>query len=311
MRSLDASNSSALSAAISAFPGVPFAVIDGGLFDDLPALFRRERLFARSLYLDRANDEVQKAGPWLVALNQSPEATAFVLGLPATRPFAVYWSCAAGEAVLYRHLRSLNMARIPEWAAFQMPHPPGVPQNAEISQAVFFRHYDPRVLTALMPCLDTAQFSRVIGPAEEIAYFTPTHGVQRIIADREWPVAPPGLLAINSAQYEMMVERLDDTSLRRLAAYLRKFAPRHVGHLDDDTLIADVGRYRAEAERFGVRNENAIGMWSYIQVTSRVNLTHDEPVNRFMTDPSCGVDANERMEALFELRTRLLRKVYG
>ena len=43
---------------LSAFPGQGFAVLDGARFEDLPRLCRRERLFARSLFLDHADVEV-------------------------------------------------------------------------------------------------------------------------------------------------------------------------------------------------------------------------------------------------------------
>ena len=32
-------------------------------------------------------------------------------------PAAVFWSCPAGEPALWRHLRTLNKANIPTWAA--------------------------------------------------------------------------------------------------------------------------------------------------------------------------------------------------
>ena len=92
---------------------------------------------------------------------------------------------------------------------------------------------------------------------------------------------------------------------------LRRYASAQTAHLDDEALLADVRRYYAQAEGFGVRNENAVGLWCHMQATSRTDLGGDEQVRRFMVDPACGADADERMEALFELRTKLLRRVYG
>lgn len=209
---------------LSAFPGQGFAVLDGARFADLPKLCRRERLFARSLFLDHADVEVEKAGPWLVALEQAPDATEKVLALVGEEPAAVYWCCEGGEAVLYRHLRTLKMARIPAWAAKGGTAPPADGSGQE-PIPVMFRHWDPRVLGALLPCLNGAQFARVLGPAGEIAFLAVDHGgVRRVVADAALPTAPTGLLLIRSDQMEALSLRRLDASHRRVAAYLRRFA---------------------------------------------------------------------------------------
>lgn len=94
---------SRLAAAIADFPGHRFAVVDGGLFEDLPLLLMQYRLRARSLFLDRADGDVQAAGPWLIDLDQSPDATKRVLALPSSKPAMTFWSCGAGEVSLFRH----------------------------------------------------------------------------------------------------------------------------------------------------------------------------------------------------------------
>ena len=153
-----------LRAVLAAFPGQGFAVVDGARFENLPALCKAHRLFARSLFLDHADIEVEKAGPWLIGLAQAPDATERLLGLVGKEPAAVYWCCDMGEAILYRHLRTLNMARVPSWSADGEAGPPD-PSAATTYQTVMFRHYDPRVLGSIMPVLDAAQFARVLGPA--------------------------------------------------------------------------------------------------------------------------------------------------
>ena len=76
------------------------------------------------------------------------------------------------------------------------------------TETVFFRHFDPRVLGALMPVLDAAQFSRMLGPAAEIAFLASDHGgVRRVLADAAFPPAPPGLLTFRRKQIEALNDR--------------------------------------------------------------------------------------------------------
>ena len=84
---------------------------------------------------------------------------------------------------LYGHLRRLNLARIPAWAAAGKAGPePGVDADRGY-EAVLFRHWDPRVLGALLPVLDEGQFARVVGPAAELCFFAADFGgIKRVLA---------------------------------------------------------------------------------------------------------------------------------
>ncbi|MBK3398289.1 DUF4123 domain-containing protein [Methylobacterium sp. IF7SW-B2] len=130
---------------VEAFTGQAFAVVDGGQFDDLPDACRREQLLVRSLFHDHPDAEVERAGRWLVSLAQSSDALERVFAMTRGKTTVVYWSCASGEAILHRHLRTLNIVRIPQWAADggEVPPPDGSGQEPA---AVMFRHWDPRVL---------------------------------------------------------------------------------------------------------------------------------------------------------------------
>ena len=226
---------SRLASTIANFPGQPFAVVDGGLF------------------LDQADTEVQAAGPWLVGLDQAANATERVLAMPQTKPAITFWSCGGGETVLFKHLRTLNMARIPEWAADGGSKPPKA-NKSPCYETVFFRHWDPRVLGALLPVLDAPQFKRILGPAEEIAFDAAGGtGFRRVVADPSWPPASGGLLLIHGDQFTALIDRRVSMSHRRIGAYLRRYAPERVSHLDDRSLhdlVASMRR-RSGSTAFG------------------------------------------------------------
>lgn len=263
-----------LSTAVRAFSDPGYAILDGGLFDDLPAELWRAGLFGRSLFLDHADKEVEAAGPWLVALDQGPDTSTKVFSLVGNRPAAVFWSCASRDMVLHRHLRTLNMVKIPAWAVAGAGEPPADGGDATY-ETVMFRHWDPRVLGALMPVLDAGQVERFVGPAQAIAYWTDEHGgLKRIVPDKAWPLAPSGMLTIRSAQVEALNERRLDASRRRIAAYLRESAPVMTEHATDRQLLDFVCESERHGRALGLESEAAHGRWAYLMLRSEGRILY-------------------------------------
>ena len=87
-------------------PQPVFAVLDGGLFDNLPVMLAATGLTARSLFLGHGEQAAERYGPWLVNMPWPADVVTtpdLVQGLPA----AVFWSCG-DDATLYHYLRRLN-----------------------------------------------------------------------------------------------------------------------------------------------------------------------------------------------------------
>ena len=157
---------------VGAMTGPVFAVVDGGHFEDISAGLSGIGLLSRSLFLGDAAHDVQRYGPWMAAV--AGEHVDRLMALIGELPAVVFWSCSGGENILFAHLRRLNTARIPAWAAAGHSSKPDGDESGPGLETVTFRHWDPTVLGALMPLLDETQFSRIVGPADEIAYLRPT-----------------------------------------------------------------------------------------------------------------------------------------
>jgi Domain of unknown function (DUF4123) len=271
-----------LRAALAVFPGRPFAVVDGGQFEDLPKILKNERLFGRSLFLDQADVEIQKAGPWLVGLDQSPNATDQVLAFVGDRPAAVFWSCEAGEAMLHGHLRTLNMVRVPTWAAEH--EAPPISSAVETTHPAMFRHWDPRVLGALMPLLDAGQFARMLGPAEEIAFLAEDYGgVRRVLADPAGPSATPGMLTIRSEQTQALNKRRLGASHRRIAAHLKALHPDLSAQITDQEMITHVAMSDRIGRSLGLKSEVAHGDWAYLMLMSHGRIARSPAACAFVS----------------------------
>jgi len=272
-----------------------FVVIDGGHFDDLPQALRDAGLKARSLFLGQGGRDLERHGPWLLPL-ASPADTDAVLALTGTSPAAVFWSCQDGETALFAHLRRLNMARLPRWAAMGKPGPePNLPADLG-TEAVLFRHWDPNVLGAMLPVLDAAQFNRILGPAQEIAFHAEEYGgTRRVVCDPNWPQAPTGMLAIRGEQIEALNDRLTETRRRRVTTYLKEVAPHETATFTDPQLRDLVLHSEQTGRDLHLSSDQAHARWAYVMVRTRGNALQQPGLRDYIVDGKVSPDDKVRL----------------
>ena len=311
-----------LSKALQALSGPLFAVMDGALFDDLPGDLMRAGITCRSLFLDHADRDVERAGAWFMALS-SDEVRDHVVGLAAKRPCAVFWECPAGADKMFRHLRGINMILYPK--AF-LPEKIDGPNEAgddeasaatsasqrETHEMVLFRHADPNVMAQTVPALTEVETARLLGAADSLLFLPHPEwadGDGRVAmarADRSVR-APTGLLRLSEETVERIGGARHNRRHRRLSAYLRKVAPEQTEGMDDDALEEKAAEYAAEAQAYGVRSEAGQGRWCYLQTLTGGALTDDPNVHRFMTTKEPGVSPDQRVRLLLQQSAATLR----
>jgi hypothetical protein len=270
----------ALLSAIVAMPRDWYAVADGALFDDLPALLRSRRLESHPLYLEAADGAGVRAGPHLVPLAGPLEVRA-LLGLLEGKPAAVFWSWPGDLASLRRHLRGLNLAEIPNERAGE----PGEPAY----ETVLFRHWDPNVLAVTLPVLSADQFSRFLSEANGISLDAGEHhGLARLARPDGLPPKPKGNLRFSADQISATTERRIAASHQRITAYLREVAPAHTAAMDQAALAAAVVRFDQEANDFGLNSERDVARWAYLNVLTGGRLRAIEGIRAAFLVPDAG-----------------------
>ena len=280
-------------AVVARMPTPVFAVVDGGHFDDAAAALEAAGLGARSLFLGDATRDVQRHGPWLVPL--AGAATADVLRVTAGKPAPVFWSCSAGEGALHRHLRTLNQALIPAWAARGAAgSETAADERAELA---LFRHLDPNVLGGLLPLLDADQFVRVFGPADELAFDTPDHGGLKRAMPVEG-VAPHGPLQLRTEQMLALAGRRQAASDRRVAQFLRGAVPDETAQHTDAQLAAEVVRLRQSSVAMGLREEPAQAWWAYLMLSTGGEIGQNARVTGYLARGTVPATADARMTRL-------------
>lgn len=273
-------------------PGPVFAAIDGAQFENLPALLKGAGLFFRSLFLGHADEEAEKVGPWFVDLSQ-PSAIESFLAVLGEKSAAVLWSCPSGETALYRHLRGLNMAIVPMLRDDAPERDEGAVRPSEDyrEEHVLFRHFDPRVLTQVLPVLDEGQFARVLGPAALIALPREGSGKPHVAPALETEViVPQGALRLRPEQIEEISDVRAQKSRRKIMAYLRDVAPDETSSLDDRRLYALVMKSERSGKEMGLTTERALGKWAYLSLGSNGQIRHADGVREFITQSNASPD---------------------
>ncbi|CAO4176767.1 hypothetical protein CLBKND_02877 [Methylorubrum aminovorans] len=132
--------------------GTPvFVGLDGAAVDHLPSELDERALSARPLFIEGADPESQLAGPWLMALDRDADRIGRAASLAAAHPtLCVFWCAEANETAMVRHLRTLNLMRLPS------------------GEAVHFRHADPRVMSVVAMSLRGQNATRLFGPARAL-----------------------------------------------------------------------------------------------------------------------------------------------
>jgi hypothetical protein len=258
------------------WPRPVFVVIDGVLLPDVPGLTAKADVFPRSLFVEHSDPGTVLAGPWFAALDE--RHVNGLLRIEGIETAAVFWSGAVDEAVVFRHLRSLNLVDI--------PRPDDAPPDpfAADPETVLFRHWDPSVLALTLPVLQPAQRARLFGPMEAIGLFAPSLGGAREARRRvDWPEPDRGRIRISNAQMTGIAAAMTDRSRRRIAAFLRDAAQVETIGMDDMALIAFVADSETSGRALGLTTELGLSRWAYLMVISGGAIATIEPARAFLT----------------------------
>lgn len=264
MQSNTKTGADALVPVLAAIEDPVFAVIDGAQFDDLPTQLQHANLPCEPLFLDGVNTANRASGPHLVALPDMPakDRVAEVLG---DRPAAVFWVWPNAQEALFRHLRGLNMVRIPR----QLRQAGDLPSAGAINtEAVFFRHADPNVMVALWPLLNEGQIARLLGPALALVVDAPDYDSRgTLYRPANLAQMQPGMLTLSQAQYDALSDRMVTAQRNRLRRFLLRNPP-PTGALNNRELEKVLDDSARSGNKIGLRSEQGHARWAYLnQIT--------------------------------------------
>ncbi len=287
-----------LRATLNSMAPTLFGVFDGALFDDLASDLAARGISCRSLFLEPNDTEMERAGPWLVVLDNG-EALEHACTLAMRRSCGVFWSCPEGEQALWRHLRSINEIMIPD---VRFPErDPGAPKKYE---RVLFRHWDPNVLISVLPQLDADQFVRLFGPAQEILMNSiSSGGLTRAMRPDGPPTSSTKPLTIRADQLEAVDLASRAKYCARMSSILRQMAPQETAGMSDAALNEKILLYEASGNRMGLTQERSLGIWGYLMLTSGDRFESQPEIRGYLQSKPGTPDEN--VETLLDQMVRL------
>lgn len=256
---------SAFARALAGAPGPLYAVLDGALAPASIAEAEGMGLAPRPLWLEVADEATRDAGPHVCALPAGADQE-LVTRWSGGRGVLAVWAWDGDRLSLYRHLRGLNMARIP---AVALPPTTGEPQPPPASDGciwALFRHFDPLVLQAVAPTLDSEQAARIVGPARGLLFGDPAAGNVMGPARSRGGDSP---LRFHPGQMEAIAgKRVLDGEARTLAALIET-APAVFAGQPTDAARAWVRDWRRRGLGLGLATEQDLAVWCLLVVATR------------------------------------------
>lgn len=250
---MEASDQQRLLQAIENAPAPVYAVVDGALIDDLPALLLSADFFPRALYRNEATNNGIAAGPHLVPLPLNGDA-AKLLALLGDRPEVVFWAWPSGEDGLYQHLRRINRVEI--------PFKDGA--GNERTEPVLFRHASPSAMVSTVAVLSPDQLAQLFGDADGL--IAPMETGPRILRRSPGlPARQPGFIRMTTEQVTRLGEDRRAKFKRRLIRHLKKHQPEAMRRIpaSEERQMAEAMILRAAS--LGLRKEQAVALYARIE----------------------------------------------
>lgn len=250
----------ALKAALLRLPREWFAVFDGALFGDLAGDLSLHGFVGRPLFLEAGDPQAVAVGPFLVVL-AGPEDVDRLFVFNGARRSPVFWSWPTGEAALYRHLRTLNLAEIPNESRAS--------EDAPAYEAVIFRHWDPVVLGQMLPLLRPGQVSRFLGAGQGVCFEAGVGGGLNVRM-RPLKLAAPetGMLRFSPGQMGDLLGRRAVATHQRIDRFLREAAPAETTAMNAQAMGNLIRHGEATGRALGLRSERALGLWTLMMLNT-------------------------------------------
>lgn len=255
----------AFARALAGAPGPLYAVLDGALAPSAVAEAEALGLAPRPLWLEVADTTVRDAGPHVCTLPTGcdPETIA---RWSAGRGVLAVWAWDGDRLSLYRHLRGLNIARIPAGHLAPPPGEPAAPPEPDGCVWALFRHFDPLVLQAVVPTLDAEQAARLIGPARGLLFGDPAASGALGPARSPATQAP---LRFHPGQLDAITGRRVLDGETRTLDLLAQTAPTLFAGQPPDAARAWVRDWRRRGLALGITGEQDLAVWCLLVVATR------------------------------------------
>lgn len=125
-----------------------YTILDGAACDELLPMLEQHAPDHCCLYAGDLDDDVEEVAPYLIRLEADHPFTAWLLEAIGHKPWGIFCKAPATLRELRKHFRQFLIVKGPD------------------GENLYFRFYDPRVLSVFLPTCDLAQTEELFGPVK-------------------------------------------------------------------------------------------------------------------------------------------------
>ena len=126
-----------------------YCIIDGAACEELLPQLDQHQPDHCCLYAGDLDDDVAEVAPYLIRLEADHPFTAWLLETISHKPWGIFCKAPSTLRELRKHFRKFLIVKSPEGGN------------------LYFRYYDPRVLSIFMPTMNADELSSFFGPINE------------------------------------------------------------------------------------------------------------------------------------------------
>jgi hypothetical protein len=123
-----------------------YTILDGAACEDLLPMLEEHAPDHCCLYAGDLDDDVEEVAPYLVRLESDNPFTIWLLESIGNKPWGIFCKAPSTLRELRKHFRNFLIVKGPD------------------GNNLYFRFYDPRVLSNFIPTCDQEQISEIFGP---------------------------------------------------------------------------------------------------------------------------------------------------
>lgn len=136
-----------------------FVIIDGAACPGLLDILDQTQPDYECLYAGEMDPSVEEVAPFLIRLDPDHPFSDWLFASIDCKPWGIFLATSAGIRDLRKHFRTFLLVKGPD------------------GNTLYFRYYDPRVLSAYLPTTDDDERKQVFGPVEAYYCLTPARSL--------------------------------------------------------------------------------------------------------------------------------------
>lgn len=210
---------------------------------------------AHPLLISPSDNHLLDVSPWLVAVTPDTLLFQWLIENAGTHPFILFWSKATLPTLIPYMVNLLTV-------------------TLTNGNALYFRYYDPAVLSVLIQYGSDKSMTSRLGPVSGVAAFSQDIGESsapcwtvRWLNNNDFnETQQPSSVMLNPSEWQAISELRRQISIKQMVAHLGTHYPDHLLNIDAATLHRFVTIAIEKGDAYGFKTQNELEQWLDLQL---------------------------------------------